>query len=311
MKKQLILSCLLGMTSVCAMAQLTIENSGVIKAHSTLKIYGKSTQGYSESISCSRHGLYINNNGKGNPPDSGNEIRRYGLHIINTLANDTTNMGIFVYPQANTTTNSNEYGILSGAGNSSHGSYGIYGGFYKPLEVTNGAGVYGSSNPIWIIPPTYSGVYAAFFNGNVRVINGSVTANVITPSAAMSMRGQGEVNDVQVVTPNVADKLRGVQLLVMTRVNEDVLEKSPSLSIDVEDGENAMEVLSEQKMRPSTLAKTGYSLDAAQLREIFPELVYEDKNGNIGINYVEMVPLLVQAINELRAEVEALKESNK
>ena len=50
MKKQLILSCLLGMTSVCAMAQLTIENSGEIKAHSTLKIYGKSTQGYSETI---------------------------------------------------------------------------------------------------------------------------------------------------------------------------------------------------------------------------------------------------------------------
>ena len=309
MKKTMILSCFLCMISLCAMAQLSIDSLNTIRTNPPFYIKGKSTETYSANVYGSKHGFMVLNNGGGVTTNDGQV--RYGMYVANQLANNITNMGIFVYPQANTTTNSNEYGILSGAGNSSHGSYGIYGGFYKPLEVTNGAGVYGSSNPIWIIPPTFSGVYAAFFNGNVRVINGSVTANVITPSAAMSMRGQGEVKDVQVVTPNVADKLRGVQLLVMTRVNEDVLEKSPSLSIDVEDGENAMEVLSEQKMRPSTLAKTGYSLDAAQLREIFPELVYEDKNGNIGINYVEMVPLLVQAINELRAEVEALKESNK
>ena len=310
MKKQLILSCLLGMTSVCAMAQLTIENSGEIKAHSTLKIYGKSTQGYSESISCSRHGLYINNNGKGNPPDSGNEIRRYGLHIINTLANDTTNMGIFIYPDMTRHTNTNEYGILSCAGNSSHGSYGIYGGFYKPLEVTNGVGVYGSSKPIWIIPPTYSGVYAAFFNGNVRVANGDLTANLLTPSAMLSGERSAEFSGVEPLSASgVSEKLGQVQLLRLNRIvefEEECME-APSNS----EGDAATDNSPKTILRKTSMASLGYGLAADQLRKVYPELVYEDQNGNMSINYIEMIPLLVQAINELKAEVEELKKSKK
>ena len=44
------------------------------------------------------------------------------------------------------------------------------------------------------------------------------------------------------------------------------------------------------------------------MKEVFPELVYEDKEGNFSINYVEMVPLLVQSIRELSAEVTELRQ---
>jgi myo-inositol-hexaphosphate 3-phosphohydrolase len=50
-----------------------------------------------------------------------------------------------------------------------------------------------------------------------------------------------------------------------------------------------------------------YGLDADQLKEVYPELVYEDANGNVSINYVEMVPLLVQSIKELSARVAELE----
>ena len=43
------------------------------------------------------------------------------------------------------------------------------------------------------------------------------------------------------------------------------------------------------------------------MKKVYPELVYEDDNGNISINYVEMVPLLVQSINELKSELAELK----
>ncbi len=59
------------------------------------------------------------------------------------------------------------------------------------------------------------------------------------------------------------------------------------------------------------MASLGYGLAADQLRKVYPELVYEDQNGNMSINYIEMIPLLVQAINELKAEVEELKKSKK
>ncbi len=47
-----------------------------------------------------------------------------------------------------------------------------------------------------------------------------------------------------------------------------------------------------------------YGLAADQLKEVYPELVYEDDKGNACINYVEMVPLLVQSINELQARID-------
>lgn len=56
------------------------------------------------------------------------------------------------------------------------------------------------------------------------------------------------------------------------------------------------------------LSPISYGLAADQLKEVYPELVYEDKEGNYSINYIEMVPLLVQSIKELSAKVTTLEE---
>ena len=53
--------------------------------------------------------------------------------------------------------------------------------------------------------------------------------------------------------------------------------------------------------------KLHYGFDADALEEVFPDLVYENEDGTKSINYVEMVPLLVQAIGELKAEISELK----
>lgn len=41
--------------------------------------------------------------------------------------------------------------------------------------------------------------------------------------------------------------------------------------------------------------------------------MHEDGNGNVNVNYVELIPLLVQTIKELSKEVDLLKgeKSNK
>ena len=54
------------------------------------------------------------------------------------------------------------------------------------------------------------------------------------------------------------------------------------------------------------LEKQHYALSADELERVFPNLVYTDKDGGKAINYVEMVPLLVQCINELNARLSAL-----
>ena len=55
------------------------------------------------------------------------------------------------------------------------------------------------------------------------------------------------------------------------------------------------------------VTKRHYGLSAEELEEVFPDLVYDNEDGTKSINYVEMVPILVQAINELNAKIEVLE----
>lgn len=59
--------------------------------------------------------------------------------------------------------------------------------------------------------------------------------------------------------------------------------------------------------------KVHYGIPVDQLEKYFPELVYEQADGDKCVNYIEMIPLLVQSIKELSNKVEKLEErlSNK
>lgn len=50
-----------------------------------------------------------------------------------------------------------------------------------------------------------------------------------------------------------------------------------------------------------------YGLSAQELREIFPDLVKEGQDGYLGVNYVELVPLLIRSIQELKQELDEVK----
>ena len=53
--------------------------------------------------------------------------------------------------------------------------------------------------------------------------------------------------------------------------------------------------------------KIHIGLLAQELKEIYPELVCEQQNGYYGINYTELVPVLVRSIQELKQEINELK----
>ena len=49
---------------------------------------------------------------------------------------------------------------------------------------------------------------------------------------------------------------------------------------------------------------------AQEVKEIYPELVHTDKDGYMYIDYIGMIPLLVNAIGELNSQIEDLKAEN-
>lgn len=55
------------------------------------------------------------------------------------------------------------------------------------------------------------------------------------------------------------------------------------------------------------LEKKHYGLLAQDVQKLFPELVTEGGDGYLSINYVELIPLLIQAVQDLSEEVEELK----
>lgn len=56
--------------------------------------------------------------------------------------------------------------------------------------------------------------------------------------------------------------------------------------------------------------KKHFGLIASELKNIYPELVYEDSEGEMSINYIEMIPLLIQSIGELKSEINELRINN-
>jgi len=53
-----------------------------------------------------------------------------------------------------------------------------------------------------------------------------------------------------------------------------------------------------------------YGFLAQEVKEIYPELVHTDDDGYMYIDYIGMIPLLVNAIGELNSQIEELKAEN-
>lgn len=75
-----------------------------------------------------------------------------------------------------------------------------------------------------------------------------------------------------------------------------------------------LEVIEYNLKRPSTKEVSDmrhYGVYAQDLKEIYPDLVKEGQDGYLTVNYIEMVPLLLRSIQELKQELDELKGNSK
>ena len=250
-----------------------------------------------------------------------------GLRINGRGGNGFVKSSLEVFPAV--TISASHSGITAWSSPSTDYCYGVGGCYYGSTTPANGgAGIYGSSTTFYNMT---AGTYAGYFNGNVRV-TGSLQGTLLTPSGTSSTSSSAAMlreTPMRAFSVNgsedesVSDKLQQVQLLQLSRAPEankftpeeiqaqkEIIRKA--MQSDDEDAKSAkIDDIKVPEQKPQTqLASIKYGLAADQLKTVYPELVYEDEYGNVSINYIEMVPLLVQAVNELKSELAQVKEKN-
>ena len=203
------------------------------------------------------------------------------------------------------------YGVFGTAGNATSGwNYGVFG---RLQGTQNGAGVYGTishdENGI-----DTQGRYAGYFNGPTKVagdlrVTGSIYGVVLGRAALANNVSNAKAYSQAVnyeTTPDYANKLGRLSLIsYYIPHNEEAQAKSFSASGDTIASTHSLTTTELQ-----CLEKKHYALSAEQLQDEFPDLVYEQEDGSKAINYVEMIPVLIQTINELNNKISKLESSS-
>ena len=183
-------------------------------------------------------------------------------------------------------------GVLGVAGFSTNGyNYGVFG---RLSGNQNGAGVYGSINDD--MGSYVDGKYAGYFYGPTYVY-GTVTAtNFVTPSDIRLKENVVSLNDTE--KGSTLENLLNMNVIEYNYKQREVPEaEKDTLS-------------SNQNLVQQTKEKH-YGLSAQELQAIYPNLVKEGQDGYLGVNYVELVPILIRSIQELKQELNEVKDASK
>lgn len=179
------------------------------------------------------------------------------------------------------------YGVYGIAGNGSSGcNYGVFGALYGTIT---GAGVYGSSF-IGDMGVNVNGYYAGYFRGNIYAMGTTTSASYMTPS-------DYRLNDnIEAVNGSALDNLLDMNVVEFKYKQREV--ETDSGKVGLFDEESPI------------LTHKHYGVIAQELQKIYPDLVVEDGEGYLSVNYVEIVPLLIRSVQELSAKLDEAKKSN-
>ena len=218
----------------------------------------------------------------------------------NASGQEVCNYGIVGSAFESSSEAASNMGVLGFAGNLTTGrNYGVYGGL---RGTENGAGIYGSTTISYSTPMT--GRYAGYFKGDTYC-NGTLTAtNVVTTS---DTRLKENIMPVCKAVPK-GTTLQNVLDMNIVEYNfrfspqlEEFLKTPKAKEISEEELEA---LIKEEKLKQ---AQRHIGLLAQELQSTYPQLVYEGQDGYLGVNYLELVPVLIRAIQELKQELDEVK----
>lgn len=216
----------------------------------------------------------------------------------------TTNRGTGIYSFAQNATSAlalqgfgySDNGIAIGVNgmtspNNSGKNYGVFGSIGY---TGNGAGIFGStSNGTYLVLPAR---YAGYFSGDVHITT-KLTVNTTTYLSDYRYKQNIEELNRQKTFANVLS-LNPVKYNFKQRYLDAVDSLGNSIKMECFDEKSEL------------FQKKHYGLIAQEVQKLYPDLVYEDGDGYLSIDYIGIIPLLIQSVKELNTKIEQMEIVN-
>ena len=223
---------------------------------------------------------------------------RAGLYAVNDTISEVYNIGALgeSFVTSNSTTTNKAIGVLGfGGGLYSGNNFGVIGvtANYMGQTAANGASIYGSSH---LRALTLTDKYAAYFDGPAYVY-GTLTCTQLNYSSDIRLK-----ENVADLCKTGESALGSVMAMNALRYNYKKRNRDCTYFVDSEATRTQAEEYDQAQAE-----KIHFGLSAQELQTIYPNLVNEDAEGYLSINYVELVPVLIRSIQELKAELDEMK----
>jgi len=293
MKKNLIFIVVLLFSFTAGYSQIKVNSSGNVGIKTSNPVshfaIGDSGLSYSKAFVHSqnsniRMGLYVRQ-----VPNS--ENHNYGIYgVVSNDANSWKMYGVHASSLRTASTNGvYTYGVKGMAGRGENGyNYGVMG---KIEGSRNGTGICGCSSDYE--EPYITGVYAGYFRGDVWVTN-KLSADVVEERSDINvkkeiefLRGQSNISKIKQLN-GIKYKLKHPsELQAYINFHSDTANFGP---VDA-----------------PKYTRQRIGLIAQDVQKVFPELVDTDPYGYLTLNYISLIPVLVEAMKEQQTEIEILQ----
>jgi hypothetical protein len=245
----------------------------------------------------------------GNTP-YGKAVSNVGVSASTNVTEGKNNIGVIGSINANSQySNDKNYGVIGVVSpvNYGHGrNYGLCGMIGFSGEHYGGAGIYATNYTYFFSNPTnIQGTYAGYFVGPVNVSGYLTATGLYIPTDSKLNRNTASLNESK-GSVSTLDKLLTMNVIEYNiKSNLKNNRKSDAGQNTTEaDTEAYKELLREEQEMAS---RRHFGIDAEELKRIYPDLVLEGQDGNLAVNYVELVPILIRSIQELKAELDEVK----
>ena len=229
--------------------------------------------------------------------------------------NSTNKIGVYGYFGVNSNlSQSNMYGNYGVLGlvvtHPYHGrNYGLC-GMIDPNSNNfyGGAGIYAvDCEYCYTYPHSIQGAYAAFFAGNVHTTGNLTASSLFTTMDSRLCDNIVSLSQSKRSGKTTLENLLNMNIVEYTLKGRQFEEVSGGADPEkVEELKRELEFLKKEEQKMAS--RRHYGVDARELQKVYPDLVLEGQDGYLSVNYLEMVPLVIRSIQELKQEIDELAE---